>query len=161
MRVKAAIAFVLLTLAAAAQLTGSKWNKASFVTLEPSPEVTLTRGKPAKAAVRFRIQAGYHVNSNQPHSDLLIPTELKLDANPAVSVGKIEYPKGEDFSLSFSKEKLNVYQGDVTIQVPLSAAKGAKPGAYVLKGTLRYQACNDNACFPPKDAPLEITVRVR
>jgi len=160
-RVKAAIAFVLLTLAAAAQLTGSKWNKASFVTLEPSPEVTLTRGKPAKAAVRFRIQAGYHVNSNQPHSDLLIPTELKLDANPAVSVGKIEYPKGEDFSLSFSKEKLNVYQGDVTIQVPLSAAKGAKPGAYVLKGTLRYQACNDNACFPPKDAPLEITVRVR
>lgn len=161
MKLRAAIALVLLTLTASAQLTGSRWNKATFVTLEPSPEVTVVRGKPAKVAVRFRVQAGYHVNSNQPHSDLLIPTELKLEANPAVTVGKIEYPKGEDYSLSFSKEKLNVYHGDVTIQVPLTAAKGARPGAYVLKGTLRYQACNDNACFPPKDAPLEVTVRVQ
>lgn len=161
MRSRTVVALVLLTLVASAQLLSSKGNKTSFVTLEPAPEVTIGRGKPAKAAVRFRVQAGYHVNSNRPHSDLMIPTELKLEANPAVTVGKIEYPKGEDFSLSFSKEKLNVYQGDVTIQVPLSAAKGAKPGAYVLKGILRYQACNDNACFPPKDAPLEVTVRVQ
>lgn len=161
MRLRVTIVLVLLALTASAQLLGSKGNKTSFVTLEPSPEVKLTRGQPAKAAVRFRVQAGYHVNSNRPHSDLMIPTELKFEASPAVTVGKIEYPKGEDYSLSFSKEKLNVYQGDVTIQVPVSVAKGAKPGAYVLKGTLRYQACNDNACFPPKDAPLEVTVRVQ
>lgn len=161
MRLRGAIAFLLVTLAASAQLLGSKGNKTSFVTLEPGPEVTLTRGRPAKAAVRFRVKAGYHVNSNRPHSDLLIPTELKFEANPAVAIGKIEYPQGEDYSLSFSKEKLNVYQGDVTLQVPISAVKGAKPGTYALKGTLRYQACNDNACFPPKDAPLEVTVHVR
>jgi DsbC/DsbD-like thiol-disulfide interchange protein len=159
---KVILAGALLVATSFAQLGDSKWNKTTYITLEPAPAVTVSKGKPARATVRFRVNKGYHVNSSKPSSDLLIPTEIKFEAAPAVAVGKIEYPKGEEYALSFSPgQKLSVYQGDVAVTVPVSAAKAAKPGTYTLKGSLSYQACNDNACFPPKSAPLELTVHVR
>lgn len=160
---RSVLAFLILaTVSTFAQLGDSKWNKATYITMEPAPTVTISRGKPASATVRFRVNKGFHVNSNKPSSDLLIPTEIQFEAEPAIVVGKIEYPAGEQFALAFSpKQKLSVYQGDVAIQVPLSAAKKAKAGTYKLKGSLSYQACNDNACFPPKTAPFELTVQVR
>ncbi len=155
------VAVVLLVALAAAQAPLDRFNKTSFVTMQPAAEVRVARTKPAKATVRFRVNPGYHVNSNKPSSDLLIPTEITFAANPAIVVGKPAYPAGEELSLSFSpKQKLSVYQGDVTVTVPLSAAKSAKRGAYKLKGSLSYQACNDNACFPPKTAPFELTVLI-
>lgn len=145
-----------------AQSPDNRWNKATYITLEPSPAVTLRKGKAAKATVRFRVNKGFHVNSNKPSSDLLIPTEVKFEASPAVAVGKLEYPVGEEFALSFSPgEKLSVYQGDVAVNVPLTVAKTTKPGDYTLKGSLSYQACNDSACFPPKAELFELKVRVR
>ena len=159
---KVILAGTLLMAAAFAQLGESKWNKVTYITLEPAQAVTVSKGKPAKAMVRFRVNKGYHVNSNKPSSDLLIPTEIKFEAAPAIAVGKIEYPKGEEFALSFSPgQKLSVYQGDVAVTIPVSAAKTAKPGTYTLKGSLSYQACNDNACFPPKTAPFDLVVRVQ
>jgi len=35
------------------------------------------------------------------------------------------------------------------------AASGAERGAYV-DGTLRYQACDQAACYPPKSLPVEV-----
>lgn len=155
------LASLLMTVAAFAQNGDSKWNKATYVTLESTPTVTITKAKPAQAILRFRVNPGYHVNSNKPSSDLLIPTEIKFDAQTAVVIGKIAYPAGEEFALSFSpKQKLSVYQGDVAVTVPLSAAKAARRGTYRLKGSLHYQACNDNACFPPKSAPFELSVTI-
>jgi thiol:disulfide interchange protein DsbD len=58
-------------------------------------------------------------------------------------------------------EKLNVYSGDVTVTVLLSAAKPIVPGSYKLPGTLRYQACDDRSCFPPKSLALEIPVVIQ
>lgn len=150
--------FAGLAVSSAAQIA-AKWNKASYVTLEPMAEVRLSKSKPAKALVRFRVNPGFHVNSNQPKSDLLIPTEIKFESLAGVVVGAPVYPAGQDFALSFSPgQKLSVYQGDVQVSVPLSAAKSAKAGAYKLKGSLSYQACNDNACFPPKTVPFELSL---
>ena len=158
---RAALLGILLVTFSAFSQVGDKWNKASYVTVEPTPTITLTKVKTAKATVRFRVNQGFHVNSNKPTSDLLIPTEIKFDPQSAVVIGKIAYPAGEELSLSFSpQQKLSVYQGDVIVTVPLLLAKTVKRGTYTLRGSLSYQACNDNACFPPKTAPFELTVLV-
>lgn len=150
---------LLLVSLAAAQSGLDRFNKTSFVTLQPTEEVRLKGGKPAKATIRFRVNPGYHVNSNKPASDLLIPTQINFEKQAGVTVGRLVYPAGEDLALAFSpKQKLSVYQGDVAVTVPLSATKTAKRGAYKLKGSLSYQACNDNACFPPKTTPFEVSV---
>jgi DsbC/DsbD-like thiol-disulfide interchange protein len=155
-----AIVFWLVTISSVwAQQRG---NKASFVTLEPTPALELQAGKSKTVEIRFRVNSGFHINSNKPNSDLLIPTEIKFEKSRDFSVGKLEYPTGHEFALSFApQEKMSVYEGDVSIQIPLMVSKSAKSGAYQLNGTLTYQACNDNSCFPPKTIPLTLNLTIK
>ena len=55
--------------------------------------------------LNFRVPPGYHINSNTPKSEFLIPTALKMDLPTDIILGKIEYPAGEDASFPFSPER--------------------------------------------------------
>ncbi len=124
--------------------------------------VTVQPGKTVTTKVHFTIAQGYHVNSNKPNSDLLIPTTVKIQSTPQFVVSKLTYPAGEEFALKFApEEKLSVYAGDVAVQAAIKASSKAKVGSYTLTGELHYQACNDRSCFPPKTLPLEIAVTVK
>lgn len=111
--------------------------------------------------LKFRLSDGYHINSNVPRSELLIPTVLTLRApSPAVSI-RISYPKGEDVTFEFEpNQKLSVYAGEFTITARIRAARAATPGVHTVRGTLKFQACNDRACFPPKTLPVEFQLAV-
>jgi hypothetical protein len=159
-------AFLLLLVFAASVVFGqddfARPRQKGFVTVDASPSVTLVPGKPGKLEIRFRVNSGYHINSNKPHSELLIPTTVQFAPADKITVGKLSYPAGEEFALKFSPtEKLDVYTGDVLVTAPVTAAKGIAPGNYTLKAELRYQACNDNSCFPPKTVPMEVAVSVK
>ena len=111
--------------------------------------------------LNFRVPRGYHINSNQPKSEFLIPTALNMDLPTDIILGKIEYPAGEDLSFPFSPdEKLNVYSGDFTITVAVHPLLAVTPGKYVMHGVLRYQACDNSACYPPKTVRVEFDVKV-
>jgi DsbC/DsbD-like thiol-disulfide interchange protein len=136
-------------------------SKPQQVTVDAVQPVVAVKGKPAKAQIHLRVNSGFHINSNKPTSDLLIPTVVEFAPNPNIKVGKIEYPAGQDFKIPIAPdEKLSVYAGDVSIVAPLIVARTTPPGNYNLKATLTYQACSDNACFPPKKVPLEFIVKV-
>src|SRR5439155_23044921 len=72
---------------------------AARVTFAPPAIVTVTRGKPGTVTLNFRVGPGYHINSNKPRSELLIPTTLKLDAPTHIRIGMVSYPKAEGMSL--------------------------------------------------------------
>lgn len=133
-----------------------------YVTFEGTAEKpTITPGKPTEVELRFRVKEGFHVNSNQPKSELLIPTVLKLDVPSDLAAGTITYPPGKDLSFPFDpSEKLNVYSDDFTVKATLSAVKTASGGNFTVHGQLHYQACSDNACFPPKNVPVQFDVHV-
>jgi DsbC/DsbD-like thiol-disulfide interchange protein len=136
--------------------------KKAWITVSPVAPVTLARGKATTAELRFRVNPGYHVNSNKPSAEFLIPTEVSMQPAKELTIGKVNYPAGQDLTLPFDpKAKLSVYSGDVAFNIPILAAKTTKPGTYVLRGELKYQACNDTSCFPPREAPIEISVTVR
>ncbi len=42
----------------------------------------------------------------------------------------------------------------------LLATRKAPQGPVRMRGELRYQACNDRACFPPKTLPVTLDVTV-
>ena len=152
----------LLLATAFAQVDTPRSKSKNYVTTDVTPTVSLAAGKTAQVEIRFRVNPGYHVNSHNPGSELLIPTTLDFKPLDKIKAGKIVYPAGEEFALEFSpKEKLNVYTGDVVTEVPVIVAKDAAVGTYSLKGELQYQACNNNSCFPPKNLPVEITVIVK
>jgi hypothetical protein len=124
----------------------------TYIVYAAEPQ-TIAAGKKAVVELHFKVQDGFHVNSHTPKSELLIPTNLKLDAADGVKASVPEYPAGTAYSFSFEpNEKLDVYQGSFTVKLPVVAT----PGEHVLSGTLRYQACDHAACYPPKTLPVQV-----
>jgi hypothetical protein len=152
-------AVLLATLLAIAQ-DDIPGRKAPSVVMSPVPTAKVTRGKSSTIELSFRVGSGFHINSNTPKSEFLIPTALKLEAPTDIVVG-VKYPAGEDRSFPFSPdEKLNVYSGDFTLAVSVRPLASVLPGKYVLHGNLKYQACDNAACYPPKQLPVQFEVKV-
>ncbi len=129
--------------------------------MAPVPLVTATRAAQTMVNLDFRVPPGYHINSNLPKSEFLIPTALKMSLPTDIILGKIAYPAGKDLSFPFSPdEKLNVYTGDFTIGLAVHPLSSVTPGKYVMHGVLRYQACDNAACYPPKTVPVSFNVKV-
>lgn len=133
----------------------------AYVSMAPVGTITATRTQQTKVELNFRVSSGFHINSNTPKSEFLIPTNLKLDLPTDIVLGKIEYPAGKDLAFPFSPdEKLNVYSGDFAIGLAVHPLKSVVPGKYVVHGVLRYQACDNAQCFPPKTVPVSFEVKV-
>jgi hypothetical protein len=141
--------------------TGPASSSSGYVSVLPVPEITVSAGRPGVAKLQFSVKSGYHINSNQPHSDLQIPTKLRLDPPTDIGIGKVTYPDGTELSLSFSpNQTFSVYTGEFSIAARVSAVRSATPGNYRVHGVLDYQACSDRACFPPKQLPVSFDVKV-
>ncbi len=131
------------------------------VKMAPAPVVTVMQGKAATVPLSFRVASGYHINSNKPKSEFLIPTVLKVEATTDIVIGKTIYPDGQDMSFAFSPdEKLNVYSGDFELNVLVRPLQSVQSGKYVIRGSLKYQACDKSACYPPKQLPLSFDVKI-
>jgi hypothetical protein len=131
------------------------------VSMAPAPVITITQGKASPVPLSFRVARGYHINSNKPKSEFLIPTALKIGATTDIVIGGIDYPDGRELSFAFAPdEKLDVYTGDFQVDVTVRPLRSVPPGKYMLRGTLKYQACDNAACYPPKQLPVSFEVRI-
>ncbi|MGO9649911.1 conserved exported hypothetical protein [Candidatus Sulfotelmatobacter sp. SbA7] len=136
-------------------------RKIPSITMSPLPLTTVTRGKPNTVELQFHVSSGFHVNSNQPSAEYLIPTVLKLDAPTDIMLGRITYPEGQEMSFAFApNEKLSVYSGEFDLEVMVRPLASVLPGDYEFHGQLRYQACDNAACYPPKQLPVRFEVKV-
>ena len=149
-------------------MCGCVWAQEEFgpkgpvVKIIGAPVVTAVQGKPATVPLSFDVSSGFHINSNHPKSEFLIPTVLKVEATTDIIIGKTTYPEGQDMSFAFAPdEKLNVYTGDFEIDVLVRPLHSVQPGKYVIRGTLRYQACDNTACYPPKNLPVSFDVKIQ
>jgi len=157
------------TLLASALLLVSAWASAQddlgpqgpAVRMAPAPVVTAVQGKSATVPLSFRVVSGYHINSNKPKSEFLIPTVLMVDATTDIVIGRTTYPEGRDMSFAFAPDgKLNVYTGDFKVGVLVRPLRSVQPGKYIVRGTLKYQACDNAACYPPKQLPISFDVKI-
>ena len=130
------------------------------VTVSTGDTLELRVGHSAEARVRVWVESGYHVQANPPSADYLIATQLKLGRMPGVRPGKVAYPKGVPYTLEGSDEKFSTYSGAFELVVPVHVSRAARPGGGALKGTLRYQACDERVCYAPVSVPVSISVRV-
>jgi hypothetical protein len=118
-------------------------------------QVTVPAGKPSVVALHFRIPPGLHINSHTPRESELIPTTLSIPADSGVRLDGAVYPPGTEFALPLDpKTKLSVYSGEFVIQARIVATAGG----HLVEARLRYQACDNNACMPPKTITAAIDV---
>jgi hypothetical protein len=114
---------------------------------------SIPAGRNATIELRFHTVPGYHVNSHTPKSQLLIATTLTLQPADGVKPGPLEYPAGKPYAFTFAPtEKLDVYAGDFTVKLPVVATAGA----HTVDGSLKYQACDNASCYPPRTLPVKV-----
>jgi hypothetical protein len=124
-------------------------------------KVQVRAGATARVELDFRIGSEFHINSNKPKSELLVPTTLRLSPSDPIKVASVTYPVGQDMSFPFAPtEKLSVYSGDFAITTVIKALPGATNGTYPVTGELHFQACDRSACYPPKSIPVKFAVTV-
>jgi hypothetical protein len=151
--------FLMLSAISVAQVPSSK--KTPKVTFAPIDTVKVSQGAKAEFQLMFRVVPGYHINSNKPNSELLIPTSINFDVPTNISITGVTYPPGENYTFAFSPdEKLSVYTGDVSVTGKIMTTSVTPKGTYRVHGTLRYQACDNRACYPPASIPLHFDVTV-
>jgi len=121
----------------------------SVVTVKAIPPAEgFEPGKPAVMTVELAISESYHINSNVPLQDFLIPTTLELEPQQGVTFGKPEFPPAPPRMLNVSDTPMAVYDGTVRIAVEVIPS-GEADLSIPVRGKIRYQACDDNVCLPP------------
>lgn len=123
----------------------------------PSGPLSGKRGEPVRIETKLQLQNGYHLNSHKPDDPYLIPLRLTWDAN-AVETVSITFPEPKKERYAFSEKPVSVFTGDFAI---VSTIKPKAAGFTVINGKLRYQACNHNACLPPKTIDIKLPADFR
>jgi hypothetical protein len=133
----------------------------TFVDFVSASNIVVSPGHSAPVQFTFHVQDPYHINSSQPLTEELIPTQLHFSLPPEVAFGKLQYPAGKLMSFPFDPNtKLSVYSGDFVVKGIVIAPGQASSGTYTVHGELKYQACDNNACYPPKKLPFTFNVKV-
>jgi hypothetical protein len=116
-------------------------------------------GAAVDSALPLDLRPGYHVNSNTPSDDYLIPLRLTWDRGALEPAGFV-FPQPRMEKYSFSDKPLSVFSGEFQIVTHFKAAAHAPPGPATMTGKLRYQACNNTMCLPPKTLDVALQIEI-
>ena len=138
---------------------------ASSLTFAQTNVLTVGRTQTVKAKIGSAVEiklplvlrTGFHVNSNTPSDQYLIPLRLTWDAGPVAST-TIAFPKPTMEKYPFYPIALSVFSGTFEITTKFQVAPTAQPGPAAVNGKLRYQACNDRECLAPKTMNVALQV---
>jgi len=137
------------------------WGQGSAVlSIAPVQKVQAKRNDTVPVTIKAQLRDGFHVNSNKPNDEYLIPIRLTWDAAP-LQVEEVVYPKPDTVKSTFSEKPLSVYSGTFDLVSKLKVPANATAGPVLATGKLRYQACNDRMCLPPKTLEIPLTVYVQ
>ena len=121
-------------------------------------QATVAAGKSSVVDLRFHIADGLHINSHRPHDANLIPTQILVADSTGLNTTAVDFPVGTDTAFAFApNEKLNVYAGDFSLHAHITA----KPGTHTWQGVMRYQACDNSQCLPPRKVPVSVDITAK
>ena len=118
------------------------------------------RGRTARVTVVMNIPQGYHVHSNKPLEKFLIATQVQVETTRGLRVGPVMYPRALLRQLKFSKNRVAVYEGRVTMRFTVTVPATFQTGSAEIKAKVRYQSCDDEVCFPPQTKEEKVWLNV-
>jgi thiol:disulfide interchange protein DsbD len=104
-------------------------------------------GASATLVVTVAVSEGWHVNSNTPLEDYLIPTTLTLQLPAGWSADPPVYPAHREARLAFSEQPVAVYDGRFQITVTVRRGEAAADGP--VRGVVEAQPCDNRVCLAP------------
>ncbi len=119
---------------------------------------TFTPGKSVRGTVVLSLPGGLHANSRYPGNEYAVPTTVTASARGA-RVGAVSYPRGHNRKFEFSENTINVYEGRTAFNFNISVPANYKGSTLKVNVTVKYQACTNEACYPPKSKQITLTAR--
>ncbi len=149
----------LLLLAVSGGLLYGQVSAPHLISVQPLPDLVARRGAEADVALQVTIRSGYHINSEAPADEYLIPTALTWTPGP-LALKAVKYPKAESVRYSFSDKPMLVFSGTIRLDSRFAVGATTPKGLVTLSGKLRYQACNEKMCLPPRTLDVSVPLRV-
>lgn len=120
----------------------------------------IKKGRVARGSIVMEIPSGLHVQSNRPLDKYLIATKLDLETPSGMKAGPVSYPRAVMRNLKFSKGAVAVYEGRAVLRFNVTVPPNYNGSSGEIKGKLRFQACNDESCFPPVTREVKMWLNV-
>ncbi len=118
------------------------------------------RGRTAQGSIVMEIPSGLHVQSNRPLDKFLVATKLEVETPQGLRVGPVLYPRSVLRNLKFSKGRVAVFEGRTVIRFRVTVPANFGSNSAEIKAQLKFQACNDDACFPPLTREVKVSLTV-
>jgi hypothetical protein len=128
----------------------------TLLTVTPPARASVKRGETVTAKVGIKVNEGFHVNSNAPLDEYLIPLRLTWQAAP-FELKAVTFPPAKEEKSEFSPKPIAVFDGAFEIASKFAVPANAPVGAGFISGKLRYQGCNATTCFPPKTVDVRFS----
>jgi hypothetical protein len=128
------------------------------VSIAPPQKITAKRGTTGAETLEVTVQNGYHVNSNKPKDEFLIPLKLSW-VNGPLATRQILYPSATQTKVG--GETLDVFTGTFAIKTEFAVPPQAMPGIAMMQGTLHYQACDSVSCKRPASVTVQVPVTIQ
>jgi len=117
-------------------------------------------GSEFKVAIKVNVADKWHINSDKPREDYLVPTQLTLSDTQQFKLVKTFYPEPKEYKFSFSETPLVVLEGEFVIGALIKVDNKVQPGKYFLIFNLDYQACNNQSCLPPASVTDTLEIEI-
>ncbi|HRT25853.1 MAG TPA: protein-disulfide reductase DsbD family protein [Candidatus Saccharicenans sp.] len=132
-----------------------------IVTVKVLPlERPVRPGQVFELSLELHILPGFHINSEKPGDELLVPTSIELENKETFEIKEIIFPEPQVKKFKFATKPLSVYEGQVEVKLKIELKPTVKESTVELAGKVRYQACNDEACLRPTRLPFKATLQV-
>lgn len=133
-------------------------QKSDYVTLSGYQDrESYSAGDTVKLALSIDIKQGYHINSYKVNDPTLIKTEVSTESGDFKLINAY-FPADKKLKFEFSENEIDVYEGNITVGLKLITSASLLPGKFEIPVSIKYQACDDKVCYPPKDVSLTIPV---
>ena len=107
---------------------------------------------------KFIIADKWHIQSNEPEEEFVIPTSVALADKSLCETVATVYPATHAFKLG--DEEAQGFSGEGQVVLTAKVLAAAKPGKQELVVKVGWQACDDQSCIAPEEFDLKIPLEV-
>ena len=118
------------------------------------------QGRAVQAAIVLDIPEGFHVNANRVLNKFSVPTSVKIETPAGARATAVTFPRAKVQKLGFSKEPLALFEGRAILRFNVTFPANFQTGVTELKAKVRYQACNNEICYPPTTREITMPIAV-
>jgi thiol:disulfide interchange protein DsbD len=139
--------------ALAQRLDPIQWTLAADNAKAPPGGKVITR-------LTAKAEPGWHLYSLSTPPGGPIPTTLTIAANPSVAGFQIWQPKpARRFDPNFQLD-VETFENETVFVAPVEISKDAPAGPLEITAQVRYQACDEKQCLPPRKKTASVTVTI-